>query len=88
MAHQVVTGYLSAVSNSYGSGLATVVIRTAKRSRKHTRRVQCYCDAGYGVRQLVAAFGDGRGGFNQASGEIKARFEIDALGLLASVEVL
>lgn len=87
MANQVVTGYLSAVSNPHFGGLANVVIRSAKRPTKRTKYVQCLCESGFGVRQLVAAFGDGRS-FSKASGEIKARFEIDALGLLASVEVL
>lgn len=84
---KTITGYLTEVSNPHFSGLATVKVRTALAPRKGTRVVTCYCEAGFGVRQLAAAFGDGRS-FSKASGEIKARFVIDDVGLLQSAEPL
>lgn len=84
---KTVTGYLTEVSNPHFSGLATVRVRTALVPRKNTRVITCYCEAGFGVRQLVGAFGDGRG-FSKASGRIKARFTISDTGLLQSVEPL
>jgi hypothetical protein len=84
---KTIVGYLTEVTNRNFSGLATVVIRTAKNPRRG-KRYTAYCEAGFGVRQLVAAFGDVRGGFSKASGEIKAVFAIDDLGLLANVEIL
>ena len=84
-----VTGYLTAVRNPHFSGLAAVEIRTRKhRTARHPGKIYTtYAEAGFGVRQLVDAFGDGRG-FSKASGEIRARFTIDELGLLAGVEIL
>lgn len=81
-----VTGYLDAVVNPNFSGLATVRVRTNKNPRRG-RKVYGAAEAGFGVRQLVSAFGDGRT-FTKRSGEIRARFTFDDLGLLAQVEVL
>lgn len=81
------TGYLTAVQNPHFSGLATVVFRSAKRARKGTKFVTCYCEAGFGVRQLVAALGV-YGRLTKQSGEILVRYVIDDLGVLAAVEPL
>lgn len=86
MEKNIVVGYLTAVRNPNFSGLATVEIRTAKNP-KRGKRYTCVTEAGYGVRQLAAAFTE-NGRFTKASGEIKARFWIDSTGLLSSVEVL
>lgn len=86
---QTVTGYLNAVRNPNFSGLASVEIRTVKhRTARHPGKiVSAYCEAGFGVRQLVAAFGV-NGRLQKESGEIKAAFTIDEFGLLANVEIL
>lgn len=77
------TGYLRACVNPMYSGLARVIIHHCDSSKVTT----CYCEAGYGVRQLVAALGED-GQLTQASGEKKARWVIDDMGVLQSVEVL
>ena len=84
---KTVTGYLSAVRNPNFSGIATVTIRTSLRPRKTTRYVTAHVDAGYGVRRLADAFAQG-GRFVRASGEVRARWYIDDLGMIHSVEVL
>lgn len=86
MKTKTITGYLSGVANPHFSGLATITLRTNRNPRRG-KYTTCYCDAGFGVRQLAAAFTD-NGYFTKASGEIKARFVVDGLGLLQSVEPL
>lgn len=80
-------GYLTAVQNVNWSGIATVTFRSRKhRTPKHPgKTVTTYCEAGYGVRQLVAAVG---GELTQAAGNVRLRYTIDDMGLLQSVEPL
>ena len=79
-------GYLTAVATPGFSGLSNVLFRSRKRGRPG-RLTSCYCESGFGVRQLVAAIGI-NGRLTRESGEIRVRYTIDDLSLLQTVEVL
>jgi hypothetical protein len=76
------TGYLTSVRNPNCSGLATVVFRSSKRITKRTKYTTTYVEAGFGVRQLVTALGDGRG-LTKESGEVKLVYGLDGFGILS-----
>jgi hypothetical protein len=77
-----VQGYLVGLIGGM-SGLATALVRDADNGEIH----ELYVESGFGVRQLVAALGDGRS-FNRESGDKLASWTFGELGLLQSVEVV
>lgn len=81
------TGYLTALINTRGSGLARVVFRSNKIAGPDTQFTTTYVESGFGVRQIVDALGV-EGQLCDESAGIRCNYTIDDMGLLASVEPL
>lgn len=81
------TGYLTICANPTFSGLANVVFRDTLEPCEDTVLTRCHCEAGFGVRQLIAAVGE-NGRLTKQSGEKLVAYAIDDFGVLAHVQPL
>ena len=84
---QQIEGYIVGVENPNMSGLALVTIAekpNARVTRNPGRITRAYIEAGFGVRQLVQAFGSWQGLTTNAPGT-RLVFSIDDTGLIENV---
>lgn len=82
---QTGVGYLTVCANPTFSGLANVVFRNTLVPCEETVLTRCHCEAGFGVRQLIAAVG-ANGRLTKESGEKLVAYAIDDFGLLTFVQ--
>ena len=79
-------GYLSSALNPNWAGLTKLTFRSSLRIEPNTQYTVCYCESGFGMRNLIAAIGFG-GELTQQSAEIEVDYEIDGCGLLKQITI-